>query len=71
MFNLIRKVFPPKLDSFWVHHGKLIVELKLAGKLFLKEAREPIICLQTIKIMNRKDTHVEAGLSVGQRRSQQ
>jgi hypothetical protein len=40
----------------------LIVELELAGKLFLKEAREPVILLNTVKILNRKDTYVEASL---------
>ena len=61
----------PKLGRFWGHHGKLIVELELAGKLFLKEARKPIIWLNTVEILNRKDTYVEAVLSVGQRRGQE
>jgi hypothetical protein len=36
--------------------------MELAGKLFPKEAREPIILLNTIEILNRKDTYVEASL---------
>jgi hypothetical protein len=41
----------------------LIVELELTGKLFPKEAREPVILLNTVEILNRKDTYVEASLS--------
>jgi hypothetical protein len=41
----------------------LIIELELAGKLFLEEAREPVILLNTVEILNRKDTYVEASLS--------
>jgi hypothetical protein len=43
----------------------LIVELELAGKLFLEETREPVILLNTVEILNRKDTYVEASLSEG------
>jgi hypothetical protein len=41
----------------------LIVELELTGKLFLEETREPVILLNTVEILNRKDTYVEASLS--------
>ena len=71
LFELIRQVLLPKLNRFRSHHGKLIVEMELAGKLFLKEAREPIILLNTVEILNRKDTYVEPVLSVGQRRGQE
>ena len=62
LFDLIGQALFPKLNRFWGHHGKLIVELELAGKLFLKEAREPIILLNTVEIQNRKNTYVEASL---------